>query len=68
MNDPTLSFNENEEEIRNEFLSTGNIQPRANTTEFSITNNNVLAITNPQNQDTTIYIEENNNQNEDNPE
>ena len=66
VNDPTLTFNENEEEIRNEFLSSGNIQPRTNTTEFSNINNNVLAITGPQNQETSIYIEEN-NQIQDNP-
>ena len=66
VNDPTLTFNENEEEIRNEFLSSGNIQPRTNTTEFSNINNNVLAITGPQNQETSIYIEEN-NQIKDNP-
>ena len=66
VNDPTLSFNENEEEIRNEFLSSGNIQPRTNTTEFTNINNNVLAITGPQNQETSIYIEEN-NQIQDNP-
>ena len=66
VNDPTLTFNENEEEIRNEFLSSGNIQPRTNTTEFTNINNNVLAITGPQNQETSIYIEEN-NQIEDNP-
>ena len=66
VNDPTLTFNENEEEIRNEFLSSGNIQPWTNTTEFSNINNNVLAITGPQNQETSIYIEEN-NQIQDNP-
>lgn len=66
MNDPTLTFNENEEEIRNEFLSSGNLQPRNNITEFLIPDNNVLAITNSQNEETSIFIDDRNNQNNDN--
>jgi len=65
VNDPTSTFNENEDIIYNEFLSSGNVQPRQNTTDFLNVDNNVLALTNLENQETTIFLGDNNNQTND---
>ena len=57
VSDPTLTLSENDEQIKNEFLTRGNVKPRENITDFQNVNNQ-LAITNDQenkNFDTSIY-------------
>jgi len=59
VNDPTLTWNENEEQIKNEFLVKGNVKPRENISDLQNVNNQ-LAITNDQ-ENTINQIVENTN-------
>ena len=59
VNDPTLTWDENNQEIRNEFQNSGgDFRTTENTTQFSNLPSNLLAITNNEVTDSTIYHEE----------
>ena len=62
VNDPTQTWEENDQQIKNEFLASGNIQPSQNTTQFINANNNnrsgPLPITYDNGNDSEIYQED----------
>ena len=68
VNDCTLTWDENDQEIRNELQNSGgDFRMNENQTQFSNLPSNFLAITNNDQQDTTIYHEEGNIQMEREP-
>ena len=60
VNDPTLTWDENDEQIWNQFFTDGNTQVRENTTSYLNLNSNVLALTGSNNDETSIFHEEGN--------